>query len=192
MFSIFLGVGCFFLLFLDFILCACVTNEHRIEEKVSCLLHSTQFFVKWELIRRFATTEHELHDILLEIQKMKKMKMHLDIYVFECLLLQTMHKNWFRNIWWKALKWNEMTQMYSKYVFAQDVFDLCKLEISNSQPWRGREKKNMRFPHALRVWHLCRNMLMTISASFTSGFSCLYFYYHLSNSSSCSVSKSFW
>lgn len=28
-----------------------------------------------------------------------------------------------------------MTQMYSKYVFAQDVFDLYKLEISNSQPW---------------------------------------------------------
>lgn len=25
----------------------------------------------------------------------------------------------------------KMTQMYSKYVFAQDVFDLCKLEISN-------------------------------------------------------------
>lgn len=42
---------------------------------------------------------------------------------------------------WNEIKWNEMTQMYSKYVFAQDVFDLCKLEISNSQPWRGREKK---------------------------------------------------
>lgn len=71
----------------------------RVEEKVSCLLHSNTLLLEWEMIR-FAATKHELHDILLEIQKMKKI--HLDIYVFECLLLQTMHKNWFRNM----VKWD--------------------------------------------------------------------------------------
>lgn len=35
--------------------------------------------------------------------------------------------------------------MYAKYVFAQDVFDLCKLEISNSQ----QKKKQHKFPHSV-------------------------------------------
>lgn len=40
----------------------------QLEEKVSCLLHSNTLLLEWELIR-FAATKHELHDILLEIQK---------------------------------------------------------------------------------------------------------------------------
>lgn len=43
-----------------------------------------------------------------------------------------------REMHWNIWNENEMTQMYSKYVFAQDVFDLYKLEISNSQPWHTR------------------------------------------------------